>query len=107
MYKPSSCKPLQERSLGSCIHSANTSGVRYLSIWKKTHASLGRSQHGWDTPEATEVPADEPQASETSRPRNRMLDPVLYSMEKAESTRKPELLAIELAHPATPSLGLG
>ena len=42
-------------------------------------SALGRSPHGWDTHEVTEIPVDEPQASVTSRPRNRMLDPMLYS----------------------------
>ena len=70
--------------------------------------ALGRSQHGWDTPEVTEVPVDEPQASVTSWPRNRMLDPCFTpGTEKAESTRKPELLAIELGPYCYTFLGLG
>ena len=71
MHKPSSRKPLQEWSSGSCIHSANTSGVRYLSTRRKTHGlSFGEVTAWLGHTEAAGVPGDDPHASVTSQPWN-------------------------------------
>lgn len=109
MHKPSSCKPLQEWSSGSGIHSANTSGVRYLGIRKKTHglsfgevtARLGHPRLRGFLVTILTPPGLLGQGTECSSP---CFTP---TMEKAESAREPELLATGLGPSRYAFLGLG